>query len=59
MRQACPFPYADGDDEVTMSCTESQYVNRARGKTVLQAQVSLIIVLHNECRPIVYVSVRL
>ena len=40
MRQACPFPYADDDDEVTLSCTESQYVNRARGKTVMHAMVT-------------------
>ena len=40
VREACPHPYADDNDDVTMPCTEGQYVNRARGKNVLDVHIT-------------------
>ena len=40
VREACPHPYADDNDDVTMPCTEGQYVNRARGKNVLHVHIT-------------------
>ena len=40
MRQECPYPYSDDDDEVTMLCTEGQYVTRARGGNTLHVHIT-------------------
>ena len=34
MRQACPYPYADSDDPVTIDCEPGMYVSKVNGEAL-------------------------
>ena len=54
MRTACPYPYADFDDELELQCTEGRWISLVRGLELEYVASNLIPYTSYEFRLQVY-----